>query len=223
MHRLAPAPRATGDVRAALPSQAGGGRCGRTKDQLRLLKRSAAFATSLTSTPRAVATRETMPHDGFNVPPSSRYPSLMHVRGESDCFLAQATVFAQPLNGFAQGGLRVGAGLAAVLTTRPAPGPVRAAEDRPVSRRAYLLRLKRLQKRHDRIDGRDLHPCSPPLPPVSTQRIAGAGKIVRNFLALAFCLALRMLTSKAPAYAQTLRTRTCFRCSVGESRGCRPS
>jgi hypothetical protein len=49
-----------------------------------------------------------------------------------------------------------------------------AVEGRPCSRRP-LLRLKRLQKRRDRIDGRDLHP-SHPLPLVSARRFAGAGE-----------------------------------------------
>jgi hypothetical protein len=46
-------------------------------------------------------------------------------------------------------------GRVAVLTTRAGPGPVRAAEDRPFP--PCLLHLQDVQKRHDRIDGRDPH------------------------------------------------------------------
>lgn len=59
------------------------------------------------------------------------------------------------------------------LTIGPVPGPMRAAEDRPSISR--LLRLHRLQKRHDRIGGRDLHCLSPPVALMLTGNGFGAG------------------------------------------------
>jgi hypothetical protein len=67
-----------------------------------------------------------------------------------------------------------------------------ASGRRPARITTCLLSLEGQQKRHDRIGGRDLHPCSPP--PVSqARRVAKAeGRRLRKFLALGFQLALTM-------------------------------
>ena len=76
-----------------------------------------------------------------------------------------------------------------------------ASGRRPARIAACLLRLKHLQKRHDRIDGRDLHPCSPP-PAVRPSGSPGRRGKAKEILNAGGLVSANHARARARTYAQ---------------------
>jgi hypothetical protein len=95
----------------------------------------------------------------------------------------------------------------APLSTRPASCPLsKVVRGRPISRRAYFV-LNVCRSGTTELTGA-IFILAHPLPLVSARRFAGAGeKMVRKFLALVACLALRMPARRASPYAQASSKR----------------